>query len=426
MHKYYLPKGILLVIVALMLCACYALPVAEPSSDIGALNAAVPGVTDDEIVLGAHTPLTGPLANFSQINQAALAYFSYINETENGIHGRQITYLLEDDQYSPPLTEEVTQKLVEEIEVFAIVGGLGTPTHLAVVDYLEEQGVPDLFVIGGSTEWTKDPVARPSVFGAVTHYAGEGAVLGRYLLDTYSGKKLGIIHQDTGFEAGIEALKRSIGDSLEIVAEESYTVGPPDLSTQVSILHDAGTEVIVAFSAGPFFGSVVQQARTTLNWDVPILGPGPAMSGAVMVGAVAEGTVSVDWQRSLKETEHQGIVNHLAIIDAYSDLERATPETLFGQLIGEMTVEVLQRAGPELTREGVIMAAESIQDWRCSICLYPINMSDTDHSPIDVAILSRFDGKAWIPFGDGYSWEGILPGELSADNLQVVSSPYQD
>ncbi len=133
----------------------------------------VPGVTDDEIVLGTHTSLTGPIAVYSQVPNTTKAYFDFINETKGGVNGRKITYLLEDDAYSPPKAVDLVRKLVEQDQIFALLNGLGTPTHLQVVDYLQEKGVPDLFVASGAIEWVKDPAARPMVFGSLNNYVGK-------------------------------------------------------------------------------------------------------------------------------------------------------------------------------------------------------------------------------------------------------------
>ena len=163
--------GILFFVFSLM--ACQAGP---PQS--GPAAPQVPGVTEDEIILGTHTPLTGPVAVYSVMANATKAYFDYINATEGGVYGRKITYLLEDDGYSPPKTVDVVRKLVEQDKVFAIVGGLGTPTHLQVVDYLQDEGVPDLFIGSGAIEFVKDPVARPTVFGGPAfNYVGEGLAM---------------------------------------------------------------------------------------------------------------------------------------------------------------------------------------------------------------------------------------------------------
>ena len=87
------------------------------------------GVTDDTVTIGTHQPLTGPAsAGYLAISQGASAMFDYIND-QGGIHGRKIEYLVKDDVYDPTKTVEVTQELVEGEQIFAMLGGLGTPTH---------------------------------------------------------------------------------------------------------------------------------------------------------------------------------------------------------------------------------------------------------------------------------------------------------
>ena len=47
-----------------------------------------PGVTDDTVTIGTHTPLTGPAAaGYSSISAATTAYFDYVNDN-GGINGR--------------------------------------------------------------------------------------------------------------------------------------------------------------------------------------------------------------------------------------------------------------------------------------------------------------------------------------------------
>ena len=131
-------------------------------------TANVPGVTQDRILLGTHTPLTGSVAVYSPISRAVNAYFQYVNQEQSGVHGRRIEYLIEDDAYSPPQTVQVVTKLVEQDQIFAMLNGLGTPTHEAVLDYLEESGVPDMYIASGATKWT-EPL-RKTVFGFQPDY----------------------------------------------------------------------------------------------------------------------------------------------------------------------------------------------------------------------------------------------------------------
>ena len=50
----------------------------------------VPGVTNDQVVIGTHTALTGRIAFYAMLSTAEKAYFDYINATEGGVHGRKI------------------------------------------------------------------------------------------------------------------------------------------------------------------------------------------------------------------------------------------------------------------------------------------------------------------------------------------------
>jgi branched-chain amino acid transport system substrate-binding protein len=66
--------------------------------------------------------------------------------------GRKIELLVENDQFNPALTVALVKKLVESDGVFAIVGGLGTPGCLAVMDYLNSNGVPFVYQGSGSSK----------------------------------------------------------------------------------------------------------------------------------------------------------------------------------------------------------------------------------------------------------------------------------
>ncbi len=140
----------------------------------------MPGVTDTEITLGTHMPLTGPAAaGYSKISPATKAYFDYVN-ANGGVHGRKIKYLIEDDGYNPANTQTLVRKLVLEDKVFAILNGLGTPTHTGVLDFLKTQKVPDLFVASGSRSWNQ-PEKYPTTFGFQPDYTVEGKIMADYV-----------------------------------------------------------------------------------------------------------------------------------------------------------------------------------------------------------------------------------------------------
>ncbi len=394
----------------------------DPPATEAPTPATVPGVTDDEVVLGTHASLTGPAAVYAQIPKAIEAYFNYVNETKGGVNGRKIKFLIEDDSYSPPKTVDLVRKLVEQDQIFALINGFGTPTHLQVVDYLQENGVPDLFMGTGATEWVKDPEARPMVFGSIPNYVAEGVILGQYIAETYPGQKLGLMRQNDDFGLdGMDGIRRGVGDALEIVGEESHEAVDLDLSSQVDRLQAAGADVIAIWATPQHFASAIKHARSNLNWDVPfVLSIVSANELTVLLsgGQVIEGTVSLAYLSSAFEPGDPGVAEHHKLMQDYMGVENGNTLTLYGQYIGELVVEALERAGRDLTREGLVEAVESISDFQCTVCLGPVSMSPTDHDPVQSAYLARVEGGRWVRVSDLISYEGVLPGDMTVEDLE--------
>ncbi|MFL6124683.1 ABC transporter substrate-binding protein, partial [Actinophytocola sp.] len=194
-------RSAVLVAAALLLASCSG--AGEQTGGAADAKAdAAPGVTDDTVVIGTHQPLTGPAApGYSRISVAAKAMYDYIND-HGGINGRTIDYRVEDDGYNPTRTVEVVKQLVLQDQVFAILGGLGTPTHSKVVEYLNNEGVPDLLVSSGARMWD-DPRKSPTTFGFQVDYTREGKIQGKYIRDTLAGRKVGLLYQndDVGRDA---------------------------------------------------------------------------------------------------------------------------------------------------------------------------------------------------------------------------------
>ena len=117
--------------------------------------AAERGVTDDEIIIGSHTALSGPAAiwGVSSINTARLL-FDEVN-AKGGIHGRKIKFIVEDSQYQVPLAVKAMNKLANRDKVFAIHLALGTPHNNAVMRRQLAAGIPNLFPLTGAISMTK-------------------------------------------------------------------------------------------------------------------------------------------------------------------------------------------------------------------------------------------------------------------------------
>ncbi len=97
---------------------------------------------------------------------------------KGGVNGRKIKLISLDDAYSPPKTVEQTRRLVEQDEVLAIIGTIGTPTNSASQKYLNQKKVPQLFISTGAAKWD-DPKNFPWTTQLYPPYQMEGMIFAK-------------------------------------------------------------------------------------------------------------------------------------------------------------------------------------------------------------------------------------------------------
>src|SRR6195256_721979 len=151
-----------------------------------------PGAGDTEIKLGQTMPYSGPLSGFITLAKAEIAYFQMINDT-GGVNGRKITMISMDDGYSPPKTVEQTRRLVEQEEVLALFGSLGTPTNLAVRKYLNQKKIPQLLVASSSSQWN-NPQEFPFSTSLFLSADQEAVAIGRYILANKPHARIAVLY----------------------------------------------------------------------------------------------------------------------------------------------------------------------------------------------------------------------------------------
>src|SRR3990172_2452402 len=166
----------------------------------------VPGVSDTEVVFGTWMPITGPAAAWGIVGRTYEAYAGFAND-RGGVAGRKLRAIVEDDGYSPTKTVPLVKKMVEQDKVFLVVGGLGTPSGTAVVDYLIQNQVPHLAPSSGSSKWS-EPV-KPGYYAWQISYTTEARVLVQYGIETLKKQKFAIFYQNDDY--GKEGLDEGKG-----------------------------------------------------------------------------------------------------------------------------------------------------------------------------------------------------------------------
>jgi ABC-type branched-subunit amino acid transport system substrate-binding protein len=334
---------------------------------------ASPGVTDTTITIGSTQPLTGPAApGYSEISQASEAYFKYINDN-GGVNGRTITYKYVDDGYDPTKTVSQTRKLVQQDKVFAIFNALGTPTHEKVIDYLNTNEVPDLFVASGCLCWD-DAEAHPFTFGWQTNYTVEGKILGDYVAKNFADKKIAYFYQDDDFgQDGIKGLDMEI-DAGSVVAKESYQTSNPDIADQVSTFQSKKADVIVAFSI-PAFTALLKLNALKIGYNPQIVVSNVGSDPTTLAGLLeafakqggsevkgndlTQGIITDAYLASPADPDNSWIKLFTEIHDKYIPDLPLDGNVLYGMAAAYTFAQAVQAAGKDLTRDSLIEAVEA-------------------------------------------------------------------
>ncbi len=159
---------------------------------------ATPGITATTVTIGGTFPLSGPAALYKTIPAAEGAYFAYIND-KGGVNGRKIDFKVLDDGYDPSKTVPLTQQLVEQTNVFAVFGSLGTAPNLSTWSYLNSHKVPQVVIATGDSYWGFSAKKYPWTIGYQPDYPGEAKIYGKYLNANFPTAKIGVLYQNDAY-----------------------------------------------------------------------------------------------------------------------------------------------------------------------------------------------------------------------------------
>jgi branched-chain amino acid transport system substrate-binding protein len=369
-----------------------------------------PGVSDTEIRIGQTLPYSGPASAIGTLGRVESAYFEMINAA-GGVNGRKITLISLDDAYSPPKTVEQTRRLVEQDEVFAIVGTFGTPGNLAISKYLNGKKIPQILVGSGSPKLS-DPRSLPWTTPFVMSLDVEAKIHAWYLLTAKRDARIAILYQNDDFGRGyVSAIRASLGGkaSTMIVKELSYEVSAPTIDSQIGLLKAAGADTLLQATTPKFAAQAIRKA-TDIGWKpLQILPLGASQISAVLRPAGLEastGALTAVFAKAPDDpswSDDGDMRDFHAFLKKWAPTEVADESTvLYGYMTAQMAVHLLKNCGDELTRENLRKQATNIRNLQLPMFLpgLTINVSPSNYTPWHQAKIVRFDGTRWIPITD--------------------------
>jgi len=388
-----------------------ALVAAITAAAAGARPLATPGVSGSEIRLGSSVPLSGEAAAGGNVARGADAYFKYVN-AKGGVLGRKVKFTYLDDGYDPSRAVNNAIRLVQQEQVFALFNTLGTNNNLAMRKFLNQAGVPQLFVASGATTFGRDYTQYPWTIGYIPPYSEEGKLYGKYITAHVKKAKIAVLYQNDDYGRDLLAgLRTGLGSKARaIVAKVGYDPTSSDVQPQVAQLKASKANVLCIFA----FGKFSLQAFNGLNrvaWHPKVFVNDVSAASSLMIAVPqrsANGAISITFGKDPAApvwARDKGVKLFQSIWRKYGSDQKSI-DYKDGYLVAGMAaaytmVDTLKKAGKNLTRQGVMRAATHLTE-RGNPFLIPgvvVRTKPSFRFPITQVKLQRWSGRAWHPFG---------------------------
>ena len=405
------------------------------TSSSGAATASAPGITATQILIGSHQPLTGPAApGYSEIAPAANAYFQYVN-AHGGIYGRKIKYTYLDAAYDPSKTVSDVHQLILQDNVYAIFNGLGTPTHLAAVSFINSSKVPDVFVASGCDCWN-DPSKYPNTFGWQLDYIREGKILGAYIKKHFAGKKIGYFYQNDEFgQDGVKGLDYEIPSS-QVVSRQTYVPTNVNVGPAVAALKASGAQVVVSFAI-PAFNALFKLTSLKLGFSPTLVasnvGTDPLtlgglleayakQAGATVSGnALTQGIITDYYLPAVGNTGNSWIALFKKVHDTYDPKAPFDGNVLYGEAVAYAFVQAMMKAGKNPTRAALVSAINAGLPQGPAVA--PYAYSATNHDGVTGGYIGMIKNGALVQQGPVYVTDATPTGAVTAYTGSEQTAP---
>ena len=360
-----------------------------------------------EIRIGNTTPYSGPASAYGVLGRTLDAFFRMVNEG-GGINGRPVVFHSYDDMGNPALTLQHTRRLVEQDGVLLIFGAVGTLGNLAIRSYLNDAGVPQLFIATGA-EVFDDPANYPWTMRWTASFEAEARVYGRYIAATFPGARIGVLYQnDDAGAAYLAALRAGLGEGWDLVPAP-YDATDATVDAPIAALRTAGIDVFVNF-ATPRFAAQALQRIGELGWRLPQIQASVSASiHGVIEPAGVENAIGNVTAFYVKDPGAPAFAESPDVIAFRAFMAEHYPEgdprgvfESFAYTMASALYQVLIQAGDDLSRENIMEVATNLDDLTVPMLMpgVTIDTSPTDYAPLEQFQLARFDGTAFVPFGE--------------------------
>jgi len=325
------------------------------------------GVTDQAIRIGMTSPLSGPNGAYGTIMRDTIErYFESINKA-GGIAGRKLYLEMLDDGYETDRAVENVNTLVQSRKVFALVGSYGSsPTTEAMNKAFGPAKVPLIGTISGA-DTLRGPIAQnPNLrymFNVRASYREETKAIVSQLT-TLGIRRIAVVYQDDGFgRSGLEGATAAMEKfGLKPAAVASIPRNSVAAQAAVETISRASPQAVIMVTLYKPTAEFVRGMKK-LNQSPQFVALSPVGAELLVkeLGSDARGI-------GISQVVPDPVSPRMKLVRDYQQLlgERDRNYTEYGveaYAMARVLTDAIRQAGRNLTRESLIRALETMNDW---------------------------------------------------------------
>ena len=263
----------------------------------------VQGVTESKIYIGNTAATTGAYAAVGVPFNVGLETALNTYNLSGGFGGKTVELKHYDDGFDGAKGATYTKQLVEDDEIFALVGHFGTNTVAATVDYIKEVGIPMVYAATGINDLYQEGAEgyNKAVMPVQPIYKTEGRILlARAIASTtggfgIGGTKVGVVYTKDDAGLGIKEgiVRQEQETKAKVVYAETDATQGTNHSAAVASLKAAGVDVVIIAANQVPFGEILNYMRDA-NFNVPVITSYVSANAKTLGALEATGSISAE------------------------------------------------------------------------------------------------------------------------------------
>ena len=231
---------------------------------------ALPGSALAEIKIGIAGPVTGPVAQYGDMQFAGARMAIARINANGGVNGEMLEGVEMDDVCDPKQAVSVANNMINEGVSF-VVGHLCSSSTQPASDIYEDEGI--FMITPASTSPAITERGYELVFRTIGLDSMQGPAAANHLI-SLDPKRVAVVHDKQQYGEGIAT---EVRDTLEeagvnVVMFEGITAGAKDFSSLVTKLRQANVDYVYYGGYHPELGLILRQARQA-ELDAIFMGP---------------------------------------------------------------------------------------------------------------------------------------------------------